>query len=98
MLHLYLGLHDLEFQNKSDVAAATWHGFTDIVSGIERYFWCVGTNKMDQTCDVLPLKNVGIQTSVSSMLPKHLHNGKHVLPCNFWFNHLSYFEHSTTHA
>ncbi|XP_076075242.1 uncharacterized protein LOC143046127 [Mytilus galloprovincialis] len=73
-----LGLHDIDFQNKSDVVAATWHGFTDIGAGIEIYFWCVGTNKMDQTCDVLPLKNVGIQTSVSSMLPNHLQNGQQV--------------------
>ncbi|CAC5375361.1 unnamed protein product [Mytilus coruscus] len=73
-----LGLHDLVFQNKSDVLAATWHGFTDIGSGIERYAWCVGAKKIDQNCEVLPLKHVGIQTSVSSMLPSHLHDGQQV--------------------
>ncbi|CAG2198380.1 unnamed protein product [Mytilus edulis] len=71
-----LGLHNINYQNKSDIVSATWHGFTDTGSGIVRYSWCVGATQNDHDCDILPIKNVGMHTSVSTRIQNPTHNGK----------------------
>lgn len=72
----YIGLHNINYQNKSDIVSATWHGFTDTGSGIERYSWCVGATQNDDDCDILPIKNVGMHTSVSTRIQNPTHNGE----------------------
>ncbi|XP_076075248.1 uncharacterized protein LOC143046131 isoform X2 [Mytilus galloprovincialis] len=71
-----LGLNDIKYQNKSDIASASWHGFTDTESGIIKYTWCVGTNRNDKDCDIVPWKTIGMHTSVSTSLQNHLNNGQ----------------------
>jgi hypothetical protein len=68
---------DLQYQNKSDIVAATWHGLTDIESGIVQYLWCV--DKGDQHCGIISWKNVGMYTSVSTKLRQSIVNGKYVI-------------------
>lgn len=71
---VYLGLHDLEFQNKSDIVAAHWHGFSDIGSGVRVYYWCVGSTPRvtikhaDVECGHVGWEAVGLHTSVSRTL------------------------------
>ncbi|CAC5375030.1 unnamed protein product [Mytilus coruscus] len=71
-----LGLHDIKYQNKSDIASASWHGFTDTESGVIKYTWCAGTNRNDGNCDIVPWKNIGMHTSVSTSLQNHINNGQ----------------------
>jgi hypothetical protein len=73
ILIIIVDLCDLQYQNKSDIVAATWHGFTDIESGIVQYLWCVGTD--NQNCDTLPWTPVGMHTSVSAKIQPRT-NGK----------------------
>ena len=68
---------DLQYQNKSNIVAATWHGLTDIESGIVQYLWCV--DKGDQHCGTVPWTNVGMHTSVSTKLRQSIVNGKYVI-------------------
>ena len=75
MMCLFIGLHDVEFQNKSNVVSATWHGFTDLLSGITRYWWCVGSDKTDGACDILLWTDTGMHTRVSKRLSKNMDNG-----------------------
>ncbi|XP_061181031.1 uncharacterized protein LOC133189645 [Saccostrea echinata] len=77
-----IGLHDLEFQNKSDLVAAHWHGFSDIGSGVQLYYWCVGStpdvvNKhKDVECGYQSWEAVGLHTSVSRTLGIPLNHSK----------------------
>ena len=75
ILIIIIDLCDLQYQNKSDIVGATWHGFTDIESGIVQYLWCVGTDNTNQNCDILPWTPVGMHTSVSAKV-QHRSNGK----------------------
>ncbi|XP_078321865.1 uncharacterized protein LOC111103999 isoform X3 [Crassostrea virginica] len=70
------GLHDLEYQNKSNIIGATWHGFSDSGSGVKKYFWCVGNTSSESECNVRSWEDVGIHTSVSRMLSNNLLLGK----------------------
>jgi hypothetical protein len=77
-----LGLHDLEFQNKSDVVAAHWRGFSDIGSGVKLYKWCVGSTRDiatqydDVECGYRGWEAVGLHTSVSRTLRNPLNHSK----------------------
>jgi hypothetical protein len=75
ILIIIVDLCDLQYQNKSDIVAATWHGLTDIESGIAQYLWCVGTDNTNQNCDILPWTPVGMHTSVSAKV-QHRATGK----------------------
>jgi len=75
ILIIIVDLCDLQYQNKSDIVAGTWHGFTDIESGIVQYLWCVGTDNTNQNCDLSPWTPVGMHTSVSAKV-QHRANGK----------------------
>ncbi|XP_061193435.1 uncharacterized protein LOC133201664 [Saccostrea echinata] len=76
-----IGLHDLEYQNTSNVIGARWHGFSDTGSGILLYYWCVGntssfhTSSANTECNVRQWENVGIHTSVSRKLKNELLQG-----------------------
>ena len=74
----FSGLHDLEYQNKSDTIGATWHGFSDSGSGVKKYFWCVGNTSSKSECNVKGWDDVGIHTSVSRMLSNNLTLGKYI--------------------
>ncbi|XP_061176007.1 uncharacterized protein LOC133184958 [Saccostrea echinata] len=77
-----IGLHDLEFQNASNLVQARWHGFLDTGSGIRNYFWCVGNTTTVSTvhstteCSIWGWESVGIHISVSRKLAVELPNGK----------------------
>ena len=75
VLILIVGICDLQYQNKSDIVGATWHGFTDIESGIVQYLWCV--DKGDQHCGIVPWTNVGMHSSVSTKLQHSVVNGNY---------------------
>ncbi|XP_078334035.1 uncharacterized protein LOC111124258 [Crassostrea virginica] len=74
-----IGLHDLEFQNKSDIVMAHWHGFSDVGSGVKMYYWCVGstngvvTKHADVECGIHSWEAVGLHNSVSRNLTTPLH-------------------------
>ncbi|VDI63397.1 Hypothetical predicted protein, partial [Mytilus galloprovincialis] len=63
-----IGIHDIDYQNNSDVIGASWHGFSDRDSGITHYMWCVQTKSKTTTCDVRDWENVGIHHSVSRII------------------------------
>jgi hypothetical protein len=71
-------MHDLEYQNASDIVGARWHGFMDTGSGIKNYYWCVGNTSTTSLihssteCSIKKWENVGIHTSVSRSLGKEL--------------------------
>ncbi|XP_056015772.1 uncharacterized protein LOC125675332 [Ostrea edulis] len=71
-----IGVHDLEYQNASDIIGARWHAFLDTGSGIKNYFWCVGNTSTissiysNTECSVRNWENVGIHISVSRRLEK----------------------------
>ncbi|KAK3101031.1 hypothetical protein FSP39_000383, partial [Pinctada imbricata] len=69
---VYLSLHDLEYQNASDVVEAQWHGFTDTESGIVSYYWCVGLTTQLTECGVRSWEKVGLHTFVSRNLSSPL--------------------------
>ncbi|XP_055997828.1 uncharacterized protein LOC125647098 [Ostrea edulis] len=77
-----IGLHDLEFQNKSNVVAAHWHGFSDIGSGVKLYNWCVGSTRDiakkhdDVECIYRGWETVGLHTSVSRILETPLNQSQ----------------------
>lgn len=79
---LLTGLHDLEYQNTSDVVSARWHGFSDTGSGIVQYYWCVGltpesSNEPSNTeCSIRHWENVGMHTTVSRKVFVNISNGK----------------------
>ena len=68
----------MDYQNRSDITASRWHGFTDMESGIVKYSWCMGTDKTGDTCDIISWKNNGMQTSVSFNLHTPLKNGQYI--------------------
>ncbi|XP_078322971.1 uncharacterized protein LOC111122905 [Crassostrea virginica] len=76
-----IGLHDLEYQNTSDVVSARWHGFSDTGSGIVQYYWCVGltpesSNEPSNTeCSIRHWENVGMHTTVSRKVFVNISNG-----------------------
>ncbi|XP_076113983.1 uncharacterized protein LOC143082268 [Mytilus galloprovincialis] len=63
-----IGIHDIDYQNNSDVTGASWHGFSDRDSGITHYMWCVQTKSKTTTCDVRDWENVGVHHSVSRII------------------------------
>ena len=75
-------MHDLEFQNKSDIVMAHWHGFSDVGSGVKMYYWCVGstngivTNHAEVECGIHSWEAVGLHTSVSRNLTNPLNQSK----------------------
>ncbi|XP_070570802.1 uncharacterized protein [Ptychodera flava] len=69
-----LGLHDADYQNNTDVVAASWKGFTDLESFIDYYRWCVGSSPGND--DILPCENVGLRLSASRKLTNPLYNGQ----------------------
>ena len=75
-------MHDLEFQNKSDIVMAHWHGFSDVGSGVKMYYWCVGstngvvTKHADVECGIHSWEAVGLHTSVSRNLTTPLNQSK----------------------
>nr|XP_034314147.1 uncharacterized protein LOC105348718 isoform X1 [Crassostrea gigas] len=75
-----IGLHDWEFQNKSDIVAAHWHGFSDVGSGVRVYYWCVGSTPQvtrkhaDVECGHVGWEAIGLHTSVSRTLTTPLNH------------------------
>ncbi|KAK3103765.1 hypothetical protein FSP39_021725 [Pinctada imbricata] len=67
-----ISLHDLEYQNASNVVEAQWHGFTDTESGIVSYYWCVGLTIQLTECGVRSWEKVGLHTFVSRNLSSPL--------------------------
>ena len=92
---LLTGLHDLEYQNTSDVVSARWHGFSDTGSGITQYYWCVGltpdgSNGPSNTeCSVRHWENVGMHTTVSRKVFVNVSNGKGFF---LFVNHVIYVD------
>ncbi|CAG2197001.1 unnamed protein product [Mytilus edulis] len=58
-----LGLHDIDFQNKSDVVAATWHGFTDIGAGQQMFSKLMAVDGVGHTTDMISSNGVTIDTT-----------------------------------
>lgn len=64
-------MHDLEYQNTSEILSARWHGFSDTGSGIVQYYWCIGKSPVvneehsKTECSVREWQNVGMHTTVS---------------------------------
>jgi hypothetical protein len=56
------GGDDVDFQADMKVIGASWEGFHDPHSHIERYEWCAGLSR--GACDVVPASSVGLLTSV----------------------------------
>ncbi|XP_062616047.1 uncharacterized protein LOC134277752 [Saccostrea cucullata] len=77
-----IGLHDLQYQNMSNIVGARWHGFGDTGSGIVQYYWCVGispaiSNELSETeCNVLEWNRVGMHTYISRTLSQNFTNGQ----------------------
>ena len=69
---IFIGLHDLEFQNSSKTIGVFWHGYSDSASGVKKYFWCVGYTSSSSECSVRNWEDIGIQTSVSRTLSNNL--------------------------
>ncbi|XP_076085163.1 uncharacterized protein LOC143055975 isoform X1 [Mytilus galloprovincialis] len=76
VVHDGIGHKEIDFQNSSEVVGASWSGFVDHDSGIQKYYWCVKNEITNTECDVLPFQNVGIQRSVSkSINSSMIHSG-----------------------
>lgn len=72
---VFIGHRDLEYQNTSTVVSASWHGFTDVTSGVAYYTWCVGYTDDIEECGVLPWRQVGLHTDSSIVLDAPLSSG-----------------------
>ncbi|XP_063408929.1 uncharacterized protein LOC134692410 [Mytilus trossulus] len=80
VVHDGIGHREIDFQNSSHVVGASWSGFVDHDSGIQKYYWCVQSEITDTECDVVPFQNVGIQRSVSkSINSSMIHSGSKVV-------------------
>ncbi|XP_064646780.1 uncharacterized protein LOC135499763 [Lineus longissimus] len=72
------GLHDEDYQNRTNLVAAHWQGWADLGSGIDRYMWCVGKTPAKDECGVKTWTNVGLQTRIQKLLSTPLTAGRKI--------------------
>ena len=66
----------MEYQDSATNVSATWHGFTDLTSGMHHYMWCVGATPDPNDCSLKQWVNVGLHTKIAGTIDPLASDGR----------------------
>ncbi|CAH1250566.1 Hypp8875 [Branchiostoma lanceolatum] len=69
-------VRDIAYTSDSTNVAASWHGFNDLDSGIDKHFWCIGETNGQSECNVMGWTDTGLVQEGTVTLGSGLTNGQ----------------------
>eukprot|EP00058_Branchiostoma_floridae_P022361 XP_002607851.1 hypothetical protein BRAFLDRAFT_117282 [Branchiostoma floridae] len=68
-------VRDMAYTSDATVVSASWHGFNDLDSGIDKHFWCIGETNSQSECNVMGWTDTGLVQEGTVTLGSSLTNG-----------------------
>eukprot|EP00058_Branchiostoma_floridae_P007081 XP_002592569.1 hypothetical protein BRAFLDRAFT_118907 [Branchiostoma floridae] len=68
-------VRDMAYTSDATVVSASWHGFNDLDSGIDKHFWCIGETNSQSECNIMGWTDTGLVQEGTVTLGHSLTNG-----------------------
>ncbi|XP_078597675.1 uncharacterized protein LOC144873854 [Branchiostoma floridae x Branchiostoma japonicum] len=69
-------VRDMAYTSDATVVSASWHGFNDLDSGIDKHFWCIGETNSQSECNIMGWTDTGLVQEGTVTLGHSLTNGQ----------------------
>ncbi|XP_035676037.1 uncharacterized protein LOC118415485 [Branchiostoma floridae] len=69
-------VRDMAYTSDATVVSASWHGFNDLDSGINKHFWCIGETNSQSECNIMGWTDTGLMQEGTVTLGNSLTNGQ----------------------